>query len=490
MLATEIPRNRASFSLQEVLREVRGDLALPGYTSSVGVHTDTRGELASGLFVALVGERFDAHDFLDRAVDGGAHLLVVQPCAALSDLISRLQLRPESERPSIVLVDHTLVALGDLAAAHRRRFEVRLLTVAGSAGKTTTRSVTSALMEVAAPGLVHSTRGNLNNRIGVPMTLLGLEDHHRFAVVEVGTNRPGEISLLAQMCAADVAVLTLIDLEHTQGLSDLDGVEREEAAVFSALSELGTAIGYGDDERVRRCVNSASAVDRRLYGESAGHELQIVDRCLLAPSRAFLSLARGDGSRLDFETSLIGRAGALAAAAGVAGAEALLQRPLSGAECSRALSEVGEAGRHQVLSLPEGRLILDDSYNSNPASVPLSIAVGRELCALTGGRLWLVLGEMLELGLLSSISHRRMGELAAQSGAAGVFFIQGDARFAAEAARRHLDAVFFCECSTEVAPLLVPLLKPGDVTVVKASRGVRAERVVEGLAAWFSEDAP
>lgn len=488
-MATEIPQNRAPFSLNEVIDAVGGELALPGRTSSVGVATDTRCALEARLFVALAGERFDAHHFLDRAVEGGAHLLIVQPCAAVSELIARSEGRASSERPSVVVVDDTLVALGDLAAFHRRRSRVRLLTIAGSAGKTTTRCVTSALMNAAAKGLVHSTRGNLNNRIGVPMTLLGIEAHHRFAVIEVGTNQPGEIALLARMCAADVAVLTLIDLEHTEGLADLDGVEREEAAVFSQLGERGAAVGYGEDPRVRRSVESAPARRRLTYGESEGHQVRIVDRLLVSPSRARLTLSREDASRLVFETSLIGRAGALAAAAGVAGAEALLGRALSAEEAQSALSEVGEAGRHQVLRLPEGRLVLDDSYNSNPASVPLSVAVGLELCALTGGRLWLVLGEMLELGRLSQHSHQAMGDLAGRSGAVGLFFVQGDASVAAESARQHLDAVVFCEHATEVAPLLAPLLQAGDVTVVKASRGVRAERVVEGLTAWFSEQA-
>jgi UDP-N-acetylmuramoyl-tripeptide--D-alanyl-D-alanine ligase len=221
-MASLIPSNSARFSLADAARITGGVLHGPD-AECVGVTTDSRGELRGRLFVALRGERFDGHEFVHQAARLGAGGVIVEhPLADLSI--------------GSVVVPSTLAALGALAAAHRARWGKRIVAVAGSAGKTTTRSAITAVLSAVLPEPVHFAAGNLNNLIGVPMVLLGLEPEHALGVVEVGTNAPGEVRRLSLMTAPDLAVLTLIGIEHSEGLGDLSGIEREEGEIWSGLA--------------------------------------------------------------------------------------------------------------------------------------------------------------------------------------------------------------------------------------------------------------
>lgn len=484
-MSSAIPTNEARFTIEEVVRVTGGVQLRGGQTRVVGIRTDTREDLSHSAFVALCGERYDAHQFLAQAEHGGASLLLVERGKADAFL-------SQSEgTASVVAVDDTVRALGQLAARHRSQWKGRLVAIAGSAGKTTTRVVVQALLEGLRPGRVHATRGNFNNRIGVPMTLLALEDSHECGVVEIGTNQPGEVAELAHMSAPDLALLTLIDLEHTEGLGDLNGVEREEGALFEGLREGGTAIGNGDDERVAACVKRAVAKRRVTYGFGVKNDVFIENRSLDGPYRTAVELRLADRS-LHVSTELLGPAGSLAVAAGVLVSEELFPKELDEASARAALAGVRSQGRSNVVALADNRWVVDDSYNSNPGSVKSSIACSKELAEWSGGRLYLVLGEMLELGKLSAREHESMGLLAARSGAEAAAFVCGDAEKSAEMAKIHgLEAEFF-DRPRSVVPWLGPRLRPGDVVLVKGSRGVRAEVVVEGLRDFWggAQNAP
>ena len=222
-MATPIPPNQAIFALSEVA-QVTGAV-LNGAESSVirGIATDSRIDLRGKLFVALCGDRFDGHEYLQEAVARGATAVLVER----DDI-------PQASVP-VLRVPSTLRALGDIAQRHRQKWRGRVVAVVGSAGKTTTRVAIETVLSVLLGQRVHATKGNLNNQIGVPMTLLGLTDQHEIAVIEVGTNARGEVERLSELCKPHIAVLTLIGLEHTEGLSDLDGVEWEEGRVFATL---------------------------------------------------------------------------------------------------------------------------------------------------------------------------------------------------------------------------------------------------------------
>ncbi len=485
-MSTPIPRNAAAFTLAEVLAATGGHVAVgSGEPSASRVTTDSRGDVAGALFVALKGERFDAHRFLEQVARGRAAMALVED--------------PHPQIPGLlqVQVRCTLTALGDLALAHRRRWGGLVVAVGGSAGKTTTKACISQVLSELIPNGTHSQRGNLNNRIGAPMVLLGCEARHRVSVVELGTNLRGEVAELARISEPDVGVVTLIDFEHTEGIGDLDAIEAEEGDLFRGLKPEGVAVGNVDDPRVARQLEQALASGRSAesYGKAQTARYRLLRREPNGVAGARVAASRpGFGGEIEFRSSLLGYPGALASVCAVLVADVVSQRlglPAAQPELfSRALesSEVAENGRLCARRMLDGALVLDDSYNSNPGSVPSSVAVARELAAERGGRVFAVLGEMLELGSLSEREHRRIGAELAEFGLADLIAVQGDARFLAEAAAgRGVSSVFVADAEQAVQALQGKTT-PEDVILVKGSRGVKLERVVAALVAGTSSE--
>ena len=468
-MASLIPQNDAAFSLSQVALHCAGTL-LGADAACVGVTTDTRGSLRGRLFVALRGERFDGHDFALQAVAAGASGVLLE-----RDV-------PGLSAPQ-VKVSSTLSALGALAAAHRQRWGKRIVAVAGSAGKTTTRSAITALLSSLSPNTVHFAAGNLNNLIGVPLVLLGLQPEHELGVVEVGTNALGEVRALSLMAAPDLAVLTLIGVEHSEGLGGLDGIEREEGEIWSGLAPEGLALSNADDARVQRTLEPIRA--RALsygYAEHANYRLRARTSNALGGSRLHIERRTPFAQdSIELETPLLGDAGAYATLAALAVGEWVWQAALEPARISAALCAAGEPGRLTPVELSDGTIVLDDTYNSNPASVHSSLAAAREIATARKARLVLVIGEMRELGALAAEQHAQVGELLGNSGAAVLVALAGDAeRFVSPARRAGLDASF-AETPELALGLLLARLQPKDVVLVKASRGVHAERLVRGL---------
>jgi UDP-N-acetylmuramoyl-tripeptide--D-alanyl-D-alanine ligase len=487
-MATPIPENRARFELAEIVAATAGEVlaagALGAGGEAVGVSTDTRALVRGAAFVALRGETFDGHTHLAAAAAAGAVLALVE--------------RPVAAPPGMALVRvrSTLDALGALARTHARRWRAlggarTTIVITGSAGKTTTRVAIAALAEARWPGAVHATRGNLNNRVGAPLMLLGLEPHHRLAVLEVGTNQPGEIAALAAVVEADAAVLTLIAAAHVEGLGSLEGVAAEKGALFAALSREGLAVGNADDVRVRRALDAAPVRRAVSYGFAPEATYRIAAREPLGLDRARVTLARAASARAgggssELITPLLGEAGALACAAAVAVVEELSGRTFSGDELTAALAaaEIGaSAGRLAARVLPDGLAIVDDSYNANPASSCASIRAATELARADGRRLLLVLGEMRELGAHGAEGHDEVGRAAAASGAALVLAIGGEARRIAAAAAAAGVRALFVESAAEAVPLVLAEADSRDLILVKGSRGVATERVVRALVA-------
>jgi UDP-N-acetylmuramoyl-tripeptide--D-alanyl-D-alanine ligase len=363
--------------------------------------------------------------------------------------------------------------------------------VAGSAGKTTTRSAIGALLSAMEAGGVHFVPGNLNNRVGVPSVLLGLGPEHRVSVLEIGTNAPGEVLELATLSAPDVSVLTLIGVEHSEGLGSIEQIEAEEASLFAALGANGIAIGNADDPRVARRLATARGARRLGYGFAESADYRVIERTLLVSGGSRLVIGRPGAPALTLECGLLGRAGAYALAAGIAAAEACVERPLSAEEAARGsvLLGAGEPGRLTSVFLLNGALLLDDSYNSNPASLVSSVHAALELARARGGRLKLVLGEMRELGERSPELHREAGEGIADVEAGLVLGVAGDARWLLEPFAGRGVPTRFSDDANGALGVLCESLEPNDVVLIKASRGVRVERIVEGLVARFGRVA-
>jgi len=278
--------------------------------------------------------------------------------------------------------------------------------------------------------------------------------------------------------------LTLIGLEHSEGLGDLAGVEREEGELWSGLGPEGLALANADDERVQRTLQSIQPTRSLSYGYAAGANYSLRTRTPNALGGSRLELERTTSFSQDsivLETPLLGDAGAYATLAALAVGEWLTQAALLPEQVSLALSAAGEPGRLTPLELADGTIVLDDSYNSNPASVKSSLATAREIAQARSARLVLVIGEMRELGALAAEQHAEVGSWFAESGAALLVAIMGEAvRFVAPAQRAGLEA-HFAETSELALGVLLQHLKPKDVVLVKASRGVHAERLVRGL---------
>ncbi len=475
-MASSIPPNQARFTRDE-LSEATGGRCGPLDGEVSGVFTDSRGELAGGLFVALRGERFDGHAYAALAVQKGARALLVED--DVGDVGSAVVLR----------VPSTLEALGQLGAYHRRRWGRRLWAVAGSRGKTPTRTAIFAVASAAGRAAA-CPPGNLNNRVGVPLVLLSLTHHHDLAVVELGTSEPGEIDRLVRLADPDIGVLTRIALEHSEGLGDLDAIELEEGALLRGLRRNATAVINADDERCLRQLGGCPASRQLGYGfraadDKAGQYYRILGQDSLGGGGSRVRIERPGASLLDVRSPLLGPPGAYALAAALASVEALLGRPLTGDEVEAALasSQLGEPGRLCPVELSDQSLVLDDTYNSSPASVRSSVGVARQLADLRGGRLLLALGEMRELGALSAGAHREVGRDLVAARPDLVVAFGGDAALFLEEPQRQGVPVAFASDALEALEVLRARRAPRDVILVKASRSLRAERIVAGLRA-------
>lgn len=444
---------------------------------------------AGVLFVALKGERFDAHAFLAEAKANGAGAAVVRKGTAAVPGLPLFE------------VDDTLHALGALAAFHRHRFTIPVAAVAGSNGKTTTKEMLAAILRTRGSAL--ATEGNLNNEVGVPLTLLRLSGEHGAAVVELGMSAPGELARLTEMARPDAGVVTLVAAEHLEFLRDLGSVAEAEGELYRELLPGSVAVVNADDPRcVAQAERIVPGVRRILFGKSPLADVRLVGVTTLGTEGMKIFLegeewdARSGGgvrginlqrSRVEVGLGFVGEHNAMNAAAAAAVA---LSLSYSFEEISRGLAAAKPyAHRSRIVPSPLGVTILDDCYNASPASMEAALATLASLVAGGGGkgRAVAVLGDMLELGGAEEEEHRMLGRKAGAAGVAIATFF-GPRSFLTFKEFSSSLSLFSSSSAhfTEIEPLLAwlrPRLAPGDVVLVKGSRGMRLERVVDALAA-------
>lgn len=442
-------------SLRDVARELRGRLVGEDRAFN-GVTTDSRVVSPGQLYVALKGDRFDGHEFARQAVTAGAAGCVVDhECGG--DL-------------SQVVVEDTRAALGGLARQWRQRFFIPVVGVTGSNGKTTVKEMIASVL--GQKRQVLATRGNLNNDIGLPLTLFNLSTDHQVAVLEMGANHPGEIDYLASIARPDVAVVTNAGPAHLEGFGSLEGVARAKGEMFTRLSAGGTAIINQDDDFSDLWKGLAAGKNVVTFGmdSSADFHARRESPARLEGEKFTLCTPLGEAPVQLALAGIHNTRNALAAAAACFAVGYGLDDIVAGLEGVKPV-----AGRLQFNRVASGALVCDDTYNANP----LSLKAAMETLADMPGRPWLVLGDMGELGPDSERLHRESGALARQLGVQRLF---GFGRLSAAAVEAFGEGgQHFADLDSLLTTLLAGIGQD-DCVLVKGSRAMRMERVVEALA--------
>ena len=443
-------------TLRKIAEACHGTVAPEAETVTVtGVQSDSRRVRPGDLFVAIKGEKADGHDFVAMAASLGAKAaLVARPV--------------EAPIPTILVAD-TIRAYGDLAAAYREHAGITVIGITGSVGKTTTKEMTACLL--ARSFHTARTEGNHNNNLGLPMTILDMPDDTEVAVLEMGMNHFGEMAYLTSIARPDIAIITNIGTSHIGNLGSQEMICQAKLEILEGLRAGGTVVLNGDDpflsavsvpDQFRRCTFGIENPDTDVSAENIR---------LTAEGSAFdIAFA---GERYPAEIRLAGRhniANALAAfAAGVTGG-------VPPQKAAAALAGVEPEGMRQRLLTLGGCTVIEDCYNANPDSMRAALRVLREY----KGRHVALLGDMLELGDFSKAEHRRIGEAAAASAdllvAVGAF-----AKDVAEGAQTGGMKTVYTPERAEAAALLKTLLRPGDVLLVKGSRGMRMEEILHDI---------
>ena len=418
---------------------------------------DSRSLGRGDLYVALRGENFDGHEFISHAIEQGAVATVVEKKA-------------ECPVPSIVVPD-TRLALGRLASNWRSTFDGPLIGLTGSNGKTTVKEMLAVILE--RKGSVLATKGNLNNDIGVPLTLFRLQSHHRYAVIEMGANHAGEIGYLTNIAAPSVALITNAAPAHLEGFGSLDGVAKAKGEIFEGLSEEGVAVINFDDpyydlwksfagkhDVVSFGLDEAADVSATWVKRSDGSEIE------LHATEGSVHISLAMPGRHNVMNALAASATALAVGASLADIKAGLETMLS------------VPGRSQRKSGVSGSVIIDDTYNANPASLDAALDM---LCTGAGEKI-IVLGDMAELGDDARMLHQEAGRKIFSSGV-DAFYALGE--FSCEAVKTYSDAGgengFCFETQGALLDAIRTVLRADVTVLVKGSRSMRMERIVVAL---------
>jgi UDP-N-acetylmuramoyl-tripeptide--D-alanyl-D-alanine ligase len=451
-----------------------------------GVSIDTRTMARGDLFVAIRGERFDGAEFAGAAIEAGAAGVLVARASAAN--LRRAESAANSGAspsgghtgPAVIEVDDTTVALQALAHAIRRESGTKVVAITGSAGKTTTKEVTSELLSTRYH--VIRNRGNFNNHIGLPLSLIDLRQRPEIAVVELGMNHAGEISTLVRIAEPEVRVWTNVGEAHLGFFASLDAIADAKAEILEGARPTDLLVANADDPRIVARIGSFGGrvttfgIDR----DADVRATSVVDRGIEGTS-ARLTTPRGS---VELTTPLVGRtnlANVLAAAAVALAFDVPVAEIAATAARLRPASHRGE-----VLRLGRGITVIDDSYNANPTATRRAIEV---LAATPASRRIAVLGEMLELGDRAADLHAEVGRAAARAGVDALVAVGGaPARALADAAvagGMERGRVHYFATSDAAADAAAALLADGDLVLVKGSRGIKTDRVVERLkSAW------
>ncbi len=451
-----------ALSVSEVAQMAEGRLIAGDAAMMVNaVSTDTRTISQGSLFVALIGDRFDAHDFVGQAVEKGATALLVNREVEVSEGVAVIQ------------VEDTLVGLQALARQYRRLLKIRSVVITGSNGKTSTKDMIRTVLGDRHD--VNATKGNLNNHIGLPLTILSTEETDDFGIWEIGMNHPGEIAPLAEIAGPDIAVITNIGTAHIGNMGSREAIAQEKGMLAEAVGEQGCVVLNANDA-------FTSSIEKRTRAKvlTAGIETGDVKAMKVKETdqgTAF-EVAHGDESA-PVHLPVLGRHmisnALLAVAVGLAAGLTL-------ADSAAALNQVQlSPGRLQLVEA-HGVRVVNDAYNANPDSMRASLTTVSRM--ETTGKRWAMLGQMGELGEDSAQAHRDIGRLAGDEGFDHVCSVGEGARGYTEALSENASqAVHHFASHQEAAAFLTENAAPGDVVLLKGSRAAAMDTILELYAA-------
>ena len=460
-----LPTNRAPFSLREIAAATSG--VLQGNDREIcGVSTDTRAIENGSLFIALRGANFDGHNYLRQAQERGAIAAVVEAAPEAALLLNKEGLREVSDFP-LVIVPDTTRALGDIARAHRRKFIIPVIGVTGSYGKTTTRALIAAAL--SPDYVVLSSQENFNNEIGVPLTLLQLDETHKAAVIEMGMRGAGQIAELARIAEPTIGVITNIGPQHIEFLGSIEAIADAKAELLEALPKDGIAI-LPSAKKYARILAQKAACRIVTFGTEQKADYQAQNTATQADGNISFTIRNAQHAIRDLRLSLPGMHNALNAAAALAVGDVL---GVSVENAIRALENASVPGARMKIVRIGGITIIDDSYNAGPDSMRAALETLRDFP--TARRRVAVLGAMKELGAWTEEEHRNLGVLSAF--ADELFCVGDETKATIESAGK---GQWFASAE-EAAPRARETVQSGDVVLIKGSRSVGLETVVSAL---------
>ena len=429
--------------------------------------TDTRKISADSapLFVALKGEKFNGEDFASDALEKGASAALVSESFDAGSVSS-----------PIFVVPDTLTAYQKIAQCWRKKFELPLIAITGSNGKTTTKDLTSSVLDARFSGDVLKTEANFNNEIGLPQTLLRLRSHHRAAVVEIGMRGLGQIRALAPIAAPTIGIVTNVGETHMELLGSIENIARAKREMVEAIESGGTVILNGDDARVS-AMRSAANENVRVITFGMENDADVMGRIVSTEGeRSEFDVSFGGGREERFILPMAGRHNIYNALAALSAGFAL---GLTADEMRAGLLRSTVTGGRFEIQKIKGYSVINDAYNASPASM---MAAFETLHDVARGRTIAVLGDMLELGEISERAHRDVGAAAYN---AGIDFLvtRGDmgemiARGAMDAGMAR-DRVFMCASHEEAADVLHGILREGDTVLFKGSHGMKMDKIID-----------
>lgn len=443
---------RITMGLAEASEAIEGRVAGEDVVFT-GASTDTRSLQAGELFIALRGPNFDGHDYIAQAVEKGAIAILVD--------------HEISATVPALLVEDTRIAMGQLAKAWRNKFDIPVVAVTGSNGKTTVKEMLASIFSEF--GQVHATKGNLNNDIGVPLTLFELGEQHASAIIEMGANHSGEIAYLEKLAQPDVAVVTNAGSAHLEGFGSLDGVARAKGEIFQGLSSKGIAVINADDQFASLWRDFAAPRRRIEFGLDEHHDVTANYSATPTGSEMIVTTPHGV---IEIKLPLPGRHNVMNALAAISAAiviDVSLEDIKSGLEKMHAVP-----GRLQLKKGVNQSQIIDDTYNANPASAQVALDV---LCNFDGQH-FLALGDMGELGSNEEEFHRKLGKQARQQGVNRLYTIGSLAAFAAS---EFGEPAYSFDAHAAMIDALKEDLQTDATLLVKGSRRMHMELVVDAL---------